>query len=281
MLSRYERRAWPGLSCATRYGGVGHVCQWPRVRRLRGPRALGAVVTKGVSLEPWEGNQSPRIAETAWGMLNSIGLQNPGVEAFIAEDLTCSRSRCSGDRQRLRAQRPSMSESSSVWSRLMWPPTRSTSRVPMWTMGGWRSVHRVNVPQMSRRACREATERPLIVKLSPNVTDVVEIAQAVEDAGADAVSLINTLLGMAVDAQTFKPKLARVVGGLPARLSSRWRCAWSGRSPQLSMSRSIGMGGIMTAEDAVEFMLAAQLRWPSVPPTSSILGYYAHRRWAH
>lgn len=219
---------------------------------------LGAVVTKGVSLERWAGNASPRIAETASGMLNSIGLQNPGVEAFCARDLAWLGTRdvpvvvnVSGH---------SVEEYVAVVERLESETGVAAYEVniscPNVDTGGMAFGTSCDAAAAVTRAVRAATGRPIIVKLSPNVTDVSEIARAVEDAGADAVSLINTLLGMAIDADTRRPKLARVVGGLsgpaikPVALRMVWQVARAVGVPV------VGVGGIMTGTDAIEFLLA-------------------------
>lgn len=219
---------------------------------------LGAVTTKGVSLNGWEGNDSPRIAETASGMLNSIGLQNPGVDALKSKDLAWLQGRdvpvivnVSGH---------SIEEYVQVIEALDDDGRISAYEVniscPNVDAGGMTfGTHAPSVAAVVSR-CRAATRKPLIVKLSPNVTDIVEIAKTAEESGADAVSLINTLLGMAIDAQTRKPKLARVVGGLsgpavkPVALRMVWQVHQAVKVPIL------GMGGIMSGEDAVEFMLA-------------------------
>ncbi|KAF0207532.1 MAG: dihydroorotate dehydrogenase [Actinomycetota bacterium] len=219
---------------------------------------LGAVVTKGVSLNAWPGNPSPRIAETASGMLNSIGLQNPGVEAFCEKDLPWLAQydvpvivNVSGH---------SVAEYVAVAARLEQDLTVDALEVniscPNVDEGGMAFGTTCVAAAEVTRAVRAVTVKPLIVKLSPNVTDITEIARAVEAEGADAVSLINTLLGMAIDTDTWRPKLARGVGGLsgPAIKPVAVRMVW-----QVASAVSIpiiGMGGIMTAEDAVEFMLA-------------------------
>ena len=219
---------------------------------------LGAVTTKGVSRDPWAGNDAPRIAETASGMLNSIGLQNPGVEAF-----------CAGPLKWLSEQNVpiivnvsghSLEEYVAVIERLEDEAAVDAYEVniscPNVDAGGMTFGTDPALASEVTRLCREATKRPMIVKLTPNVTDVCEIARAVVDAGADAVSLINTLLGMAVDARSRRPKLARVVGGLsgpavkPVALRMVWQVHNAVDVPIL------GMGGIMNATDAVEFLIA-------------------------
>jgi dihydroorotate dehydrogenase (NAD+) catalytic subunit len=221
---------------------------------------LGAIVTKGVSLEPWSGNASPRIAETASGMLNSIGLQNPGVEAFVTGDLVWLTENAPRTPVIVNVSGHTVSEYAEVVRRLDSEPRVDGFEIniscPNVDAGGMAFGTECAPAAQVTRACRDATAKPLIVKLSPNVTDIVAIARAVADEGADAVSLINTLLGMAIDVRTFRPKLARTVGGLsgPAIKPVALRMVW-----QVSSALDIpivGMGGIMTAEDAVEFMLA-------------------------
>lgn len=219
---------------------------------------LGALVTKGVSLEPWAGNASPRIAETASGMLNSIGLQNPGVEAFCARDLSWL-----ADRDVpvvVNVSGHSVEEYVAVIERLEAEQGVSAYEVniscPNVDAGGMAFGTSCAPAAAVTRAVRAVTGRPIIIKLSPNVTDIAEIARAVEAEGADAVSLINTLLGMAIDADTRRAKLARTVGGLsgpaikPVALRMVWQVARSVSVPV------IGVGGIMTGSDAIEFLLA-------------------------
>lgn len=218
---------------------------------------LGAVTTKGVSLHGWEGNASPRIAETPSGMLNSIGLQNPGVEHLKEHELPWLEGK---DAEVIvNVSGHSVPEYVAVIEALEDSPVGAYEvniSCPNVDAGGMTiGCHVPSVLEVVG-ACRKATKRPLIVKLSPNVTDITEIAKAAVDAGADAISLINTLLGMAIDARTRKPKLARVVGGLsgpavkPVALRMVWECYNAIDVPIL------GMGGICTGEDAIEFILA-------------------------
>lgn len=219
--------------------------------------ALGAVTTKGVSLNGWEGNASPRIAETASGMLNSIGLQNPGVAHLKEVELPWLAER--GATSIVNVSGHSFDEYVAVIEALEEAPVHAYEvniSCPNVDAGGMTMGCHVPSVEKVVGMCRAATKRPLIVKLTPNVTDVAEIARAAEAAGADAISLINTLLGMAVDARTRTPKLARVVGGFsgpavkPVALRMVWQVAQAVDVPVL------GMGGISTGEDAVEFMLA-------------------------
>lgn len=219
--------------------------------------ALGAVTTKGVSLNGWEGNASPRIAETPSGMLNSIGLQNPGVKHLKEVDLPWLQQK--GATVIVNVSGHSFQEYVDVIEALEDAPVDAYEvniSCPNVDAGGMtigtdpRSVTEVV------GLCRAATKRPLIVKLTPNVTDITEIARAAEAAGADALSLINTLMGMAIDAERRKPLLARVVGGFsgpavkPVALHMVWECYKAVKVPLL------GMGGICNGTDAIEFMLA-------------------------
>ena len=219
---------------------------------------LGAVTTKGVSAGPWEGNASPRIAETPSGMLNSIGLQNPGVEAFCQGDLAWLAGidvpvivNVSGH---------SAGEYRTVIERLEEEPAVDAYEIniscPNVDSGGM--TFGVD-PQASVEvisSCRAATKRPLIVKLTPNITDITLIAKVAAAEGADGISAINTLLGMAIDAKRRRAVLARKVGGMsgpavkPVALRMVYEIAHAVDLP------IIGMGGISTGIDAVEFLLA-------------------------
>lgn len=219
--------------------------------------ALGAVTTKGVSLNGWEGNASPRIAEVPSGMLNSIGLQNPGVAHLKSEELPWLREQ--GATTIVNVSGHSFDEYVQVIEALEDAPVDAYEvniSCPNVDAGGMTLGTHVPSVEKVVSLCREATSRPLIVKLTPNVTDITEIARAAEASGADAISLINTLLGMAIDAKRRRPVLARVVGGFsgpavkPVALRMVWQCSKAVSVPIL------GMGGVTTGIDAVEFMLA-------------------------
>ena len=219
---------------------------------------LGAIVVKGLSITSREGNPPPRIVETSAGMLNSIGLQNIGIDSFIKEKLPLLKK--FNTKVIVNFFGDSIDEYCEVAKRV-----DSVSGIHGLEMNiscpnkkeGWLEFG--TNPDLAFRvvsAVRKNTKLPLIVKLSPNVTDITVIAKAVSDAGADAVSLINTLSGMAIDIKTRRPKLANIIGGLsgpaikPVALKMVWQAAKTVKLP------IIGIGGIMTHEDAVEFMIA-------------------------
>ena len=219
--------------------------------------ALGAVTTKGVSLNGWEGNASPRIAEVPSGMLNSIGLQNPGVAHLKSEELPWLREQ--GATTIVNVSGHSFDEYVQVIEALEDAPVDAYEvniSCPNVDAGGMTLGTHIPSVEKVVSLCREATSSPLIVKLTPNVTDITEIARAAEASGADAISLINTLLGMAIDVKRRRPVLARVVGGFsgpavkPVALRMVWQCSKAVSVPIL------GMGGVTTGTDAVEFMLA-------------------------
>lgn len=219
--------------------------------------ALGAVTTKGVSLNGWEGNPSPRIAEVASGMLNSIGLQNPGVEFLKEHSLSWLRE--IGATTIVNVSGHSFDEYVSVIEALEDAPVDAYEvniSCPNVDAGGMTIGTHVESVEKVVGMCRAATKRPLIVKLTPNVTDIAEIARAAESAGADALSMINTLMGMAIDAERQCTKTARPLAGFsgpavkPVALRCVWQCHNAVKVPVL------GMGGISTGTDAVEFMLA-------------------------
>jgi dihydroorotate dehydrogenase (NAD+) catalytic subunit len=219
---------------------------------------LGGVVVKGISLKPRPGNPPPRIVETPCGMLNAIGLENVGVQRFISEKMPFLRT-C-GCRVVVNILGDSIEEYAALASELSGVGGIDALEVniscPNVKKGG---VAFGTVPEMAAavtEAVKRATNLPVIVKLSPNVTDIVAMARAVADSGADALSLINTLIGMAIDVQTRTPKLANIIGGLsgpaikPVALRMVWQVASAVKIPV------IGIGGIGTAMDAIEFLLA-------------------------
>lgn len=219
---------------------------------------LGAVVVKGLSLMPKEGNLTPRIVETPSGMLNSIGLQNIGIERFIKEKIPfLKRFNTSvivnffGDTREeyaTAAEKLSCADGLHGLEMNISCPNKQAG----WSIFG--TDPKVTFDVVS--AVRKKTDLTLIVKLSPNVTDIALMAKVVEDAGADAVSVINTLTGMAIDIQTRKPKLANVRGGLsgPAIKPIAVRMVYEVK--QAVKIPIIGMGGIMNSDDAIEFIIA-------------------------
>jgi dihydroorotate dehydrogenase (NAD+) catalytic subunit len=218
---------------------------------------LGAIIVKGLSLAPARGNPPPRIVETPCGMLNAIGLENVGLDAFLAEKMPFLRTltvpvivnlygRGIDEYAELAARLNDQEGIAGLEINISCPNVKA---------GG---VAFGVDPETAARvvsAVRRNTTRPVMVKLSPNVTDIVAIARRVEDAGADAVSLINTLTGMAVDIATRKPCLANITGGLsgpairPVALRMVWQVAGAVGIPV------VGIGGIMTARDALEFLI--------------------------
>jgi dihydroorotate dehydrogenase (NAD+) catalytic subunit len=219
---------------------------------------LGAITTKGVAAEAWAGNDSPRIAETPSGMLNSIGLQNPGMDVFCEKDLPWLAEQ--GVRVIVNVASHTVEGYVAVAERLDDEPAVSALELniscPNVDAGGMTFGTTCTAAASVVRAVRPVCGKPLIVKLTPNVTDVREIAKSVEAEGADAVSLINTLLGMKIDVEARRPALARGVGGLsgpairPVAVRMVWDVSQAVRVPVL------GMGGITTAEDALEFIMA-------------------------
>jgi len=219
---------------------------------------LGGVIVKGVSLKPIAGNPPPRIWETPSGMLNAIGLENPGVEVFLEKKLPYLRQFDTAVIVNIFGY--SLEEYVAVAERLDGVPGVSGLEVniscPNVKAGGIVFGTNVTASFELLSALRRATKLPLIAKLSPNVTDISEFARAAADAGCDGLSLINTLLGMAIDVRTRRPRLANCTGGLsgpairPVAVRLVWQAAKAVKLP------IIGMGGILTAEDALEFLLA-------------------------
>ena len=218
---------------------------------------LGAVVTKGVSNVPWEGNPTPRVAEVYGGMLNAIGLQNPGVEVFKGRDLpflakydtkvivnVCGKTvedyidaveklnDTNADMFEINVSCPNVKEGAIAFGQKADALYNITDKI------------------------KKASKKPIIMKLSPNVTDITEMAKAAEAAGSDAISLINTITGMKIDIERRKFVIANKTGGMsgpavkPVAVRMVYQCANAVKIP------IIGMGGIMTGEDAIEFLMA-------------------------
>ncbi len=217
---------------------------------------LGAVTVKGVANVPWLGNNSPRIAETYGGMLNSVGLQNPGADCFIENDIPFLRqfdtkiivNLCGHSIEEYCDVAERMSEADvDLFELNISCPNVSAGGITFGTE-----------PKMAEKVVSEVkkySKKPLIVKLTPNVTDITEIARAAESGGADGISLINTLLGMKIDINKRKPVLANKVGGLsgPAIKPVALRMVYQvNKCTKLPI---IGMGGISTWEDAIEFIM--------------------------
>ncbi|MDE0010687.1 MAG: dihydroorotate dehydrogenase [Candidatus Poribacteria bacterium] len=219
---------------------------------------LGAVVVKGVTSAPWPGNPMQRIMETPSGMLNAIGLQNVGVDGFISEKLPYLRNFdvpvivnvCGKTVEEYLIVIEKLNDASGIAG------VELNISCPNLDCGGMSFGVDANLAHQLVKEVRAITHLPLLVKLSPNVTDITVIARAVENAGANALSAINTLLGMAINAETRKPELANVTGGLsgPAIKPVALRLVWEVyKNVSIPI---IGMGGIMTATDAVEFFIA-------------------------
>ncbi|MDD5414922.1 MAG: dihydroorotate dehydrogenase, partial [Smithellaceae bacterium] len=213
---------------------------------------LGGIVVKGLSLKPRLGNPPPRIMETAAGMLNAVGLQNVGVDAFIEEKLSFLRNYNVAVIANIYGE--SYTEYAQVAGKLSAAPGVHALEVnvscPNVKKGGLSFGADPKAAAEVTRRVKAETHLPVIVKLTPNVTDITVIARAVEEAGADAVSLINTLTGMSIDLKNRTPHLKNITGGLsgpaikPVALRMVWQVAQKVSIPV------IGMGGIMTAEDA-------------------------------
>ena len=239
----------------TASGTFGYAREFENLMNLH---RLGAVIVKGISLHPRAGNPPPRIVETACGMLNAIGLQNVGVDRFISEKMSYL-SRLDvpvivnilGD---------SLAEYEEITKRLAGVPGVAGIEVniscPNVKKGGVAFGTDPAMAAAVTSVVKKTSNVPVMVKLSPNVSDITAIARAVEDGGADSVSLINTLIGMAIDLRTKRPVLANVIGGLsgPAIKPVALRMVYE--VARVVSIPVIGIGGIESAEDALQFMLA-------------------------
>lgn len=219
---------------------------------------LGGIIVKGTTLNPRQGNPYPRMAETPSGMLNAVGLQNPGVDAFVSDiyprikDLDTAvvvnvSGACPEDYAEVCRRLAPLDRLAGVEVNISCPNVKQGGMAFGTTCAGAESI---------TRAVRDAYDGTVIVKLSPNVTDVTEIARAAEASGADAVSLTNTFLGMAVDVERMRPVLSTVTGGLsgpcirPVAVRMVWQVAKAVKIPV------VGLGGIMNGRDALEFIMA-------------------------
>ena len=219
---------------------------------------LGAIIVKGLSLEPTKGNPPPRIVETPCGMLNAIGLENVGIDVFVKEKLPFLQTlfppifaniygTTIEEYAELAARVDELEAISGVEVNISCPNVKA---------GGIAFGADPNSAFNVVKAVRKKTSKQLIVKLSPNVTDITIIARSAEEAGADSLSLINTITGMAIDIETRHPKIANITGGLsgPAIKPVALRMVW--QVAQVAKIPVIGIGGIMTAIDALEFFIA-------------------------
>jgi dihydroorotate dehydrogenase (NAD+) catalytic subunit len=239
----------------TASGTFGYASEFEELMDLN---RLGAIVVKGLSLEPSRGNPPPRIVETPCGMLNAIGLENVGLAAFVKEKLPFLRrldtpvfvnvyGKSTQEYAELAARLEDIDGVSGIEVNISCPNVKS---------GGMAFGAYPESAAEVVRAVRKQTTKPLMVKLSPNVTDIAEIAKSVEAEGADSISLINTITGMAIDIETRRPKIGNITGGLsgpaikPVALRMVWQVAQSVNVPV------VGIGGIMTAKDALEFLIA-------------------------
>ena len=219
--------------------------------------ALGAVVTKGVANVPWPGNPTPRIAETASGMLNAIGLQNPGIDVFVQRDIPYLRK--FDTKIVVNVCGKTVEDYCRVVERLAPEPVdllEINVSCPNVKEGGIAFGQDPHALEEITKEVKKHAKQPIIMKLSPNVTDIAEMARAAEAGGADALSLINTLTGMKIDIYKKSFALANRTGGLsgPAIKPVAVRMVY--QTAQAVKLPVIGMGGICTAEDALEFILA-------------------------
>lgn len=225
---------------------------------------LGSIMIKATTLNPRYGNPTPRVAETSSGMLNAIGLQNPGLDAVLSDKLPWLYENFPELPIIANVAGSEQYDYVAVCDKIGAAPNVKAIELniscPNVKHGGQAFGTDPKVAYDLVKACKEVADVPLYVKLSPNVTDIVEIAQAVEAAGADGITMINTLMGMRYDLQTRKPILANITGGLsgpaikPVALKLVYQVAQAVDLP------IIGMGGVMTAQDVLNFIWLVQVR---------------------
>lgn len=219
---------------------------------------LGAIIVKGTTLEPRQGNAYPRMAETASGMLNAVGLQNKGVKQFVSEIYPKIKHYSTHIIVNVAGSKvEDYVETASILNELdLIPAIELNISCPNVKEGGMAFGTSCPATAEVVKAVRKAYKKTLIVKLSPNVGNIADFARVAENEGADSIAVINTLLGIAIDAETRKSKLSTITGGLsgpaikPVALRMVWQCAQAVKIP------IIGLGGIMNATDAIEFFLA-------------------------
>ena len=219
--------------------------------------ALGAVTTKGVANVPWEGNPTPRIAETYGGMLNAVGLQNPGIELFCKRDIPHLKEK--GASIIVNVCGRSMEDYVDVVERLQDEPVdllEINVSCPNVKAGGIAFGQNPDALYEITKAVKAKAKQPIIMKLSPNVTDITEMARAAEAGGSDALSLINTITGMKIDIHRRKFVLANQTGGLSGPASKPVAVRMIYQVHKACKLPIIGMGGVMTGEDAIELMMA-------------------------
>ncbi len=221
---------------------------------------LGSIMIKATTLKPRYGNPTPRVAETSAGMLNAIGLQNPGLDAVLSDKLPWLYENFPELPIIANVAGSEQYDYIAVCAKIGAAPNVKAIELniscPNVKHGGQAFGTDPKVAYDLVKACKEVADVPLYVKLSPNVTDIVEIAQAVEAAGADGITMINTLMGMRYDLQTRKPILANITGGLSGPAIKPVALKLVHQVAQAVDLPIIGMGGVMTAQDVLEFYLA-------------------------
>lgn len=242
----------PVMTCSGTFGVADELSEFTDISRI------GAITTKGIAPVPWEGNKTPRVAEVEGGMLNAIGLQNAGVDRYIEKDVPVLEKLDTVVVTNVVGHTPE--EYVEVVKKLRGIDAIKLLEIniscPNVSAGGASIGTDPHMAEKVTRMCREAADKPIIMKLSPNVTDITEIAKACEAGGADALSLINSITGMKIDVRKRAFALANKTGGLsgpaikPVAVRMVYQCANAVSLPL------VGMGGIFSGEDALEFIMA-------------------------